>query len=608
MAYKKSLWSPLKALKYLMGEPVTLSKDAIFLHPRPAADRYRGFHKNCQDKCIGCGSCGAICPTEAISMVAIEGREARPERTDQLPAFDYGRCSFCGLCVDICTSGSLVMTKEYIHVTTDVDTFSFIPGEGGIHFKDYPEAYKRDEVSELLDLDRYPIDQVAHANRNQSFIELVKGFSKEMAIAEASRCVACGICRSVCPAQMHIPDYIQSIQDEDLDEGLKTLYKTNPLPNVCGRICTHKCESVCVLGQRGQAVSIRWLKRYIMDATGPKDYERVLLRPVVETKNKKVAIAGAGPAGLSAAYYLTTLGYGVTIYEAKALPGGVVRYGAPEYRLPEQKVKEDIDLIEKMGVKIQCSTVVGKDISLMDLKEAYDAVFIATGFWLPRVLDIPNKDHQDVMTSIDFLGQARDYTRGQGPMPAIHRDCIVIGGGDVSFDVARTLVRLQNEKYGSHHVEFIARKSEDYLAASRDEVIEARAEDVIYNLNASPLAIDLDDQGNICGVTVDSCQTQLVDGRVKTTSQAGGSYQIKGSQVYFAIGSQPDYNFLYDRLGKSLHIEANKIKVKANGQVLGFDWLFAGGDIVNGPDIISAIADGHQAAKGIDDYLMDLEE
>lgn len=604
MNFSKSIFSPLKAFKYLFKEPLTIDNNDIYQNPREASDRYRGFHINKQDDCIGCGTCSEICPTEAIIMVGMIDREISDGKTNELPQLDYGRCSFCGLCVDICTTASLNMTKEYIYTTTDVNTFLFIPDELGINHTYFPDGYRRDEHSDLLDLERYQIEEVPHENRNKSFMELIKGFSKEMAIAEASRCVECGICTDTCPANMHIPEYINAVYEDDLNEGIELLYKTNPLPNVCGRICTHKCETACVIANRGEAVSIRWLKRYIMDSTNDSNYQKVLFDPVVKTNNKKVAIAGAGPAGLSAAYYLKTMGYDVTVYEAKALPGGVIRYGAPEYRLPDDKVIEDIQVIEKLGVKIVCNTTVGKDIDVLELKEENDAVFIATGFWLPKKLNIPNNDHKEVVTSVEFLAAARDYTRGTGPMPDIHEKVIVIGGGDVSFDVARTLVRFQNEKFGKSHVEFVARKSEEYLAASIEEIVEAREEGVLYNLNASPKEIQLDSQGNICGVTAEKCETIVVNGKIKTLTQAGEVCCINGTQVYFAVGTDPDYDFLLDRLGRSLHIDKNKLTVKPNGQFEQFEWLFAGGDIVNGPDIISAIADGHEAAKGIDEFLM----
>lgn len=602
MEFSKSIFSPVKALKYLFKEPVTIDNNDIYKKPRVAADRYRGFHINKQDDCIGCGTCSEICPTEAITMVAMGDREIADGKTNELPMLDYGRCSFCGLCIDICTTESLRMTKQYIYTTTDVNTFLFIPDELGISNTYYPNGYSRDKHSELLDLERYDIEEVPHKDRNRSFIELIKGFSKEMAFAEASRCVECGICTFTCPASMNIPEYINSIYDDKLDEGLELLYRTNPLPNVCGRICTHNCETVCVLSNRGESISIRWLKRYIIDNISDIDYKKMIIDPITKQVNKKVAIVGSGPAGLSAAYYLRTLGYEITVFESKELAGGVIRYGAPEYRLPDYKVDTDINVIKQLGIDIKTSTAVGRDVTLKELQSEYDAVFIATGFWLPKKLNIPNKDHKDVITSVEFLAKSRDYTRGIGPMPDIHENVIVIGGGDVSFDVARTLVRLQNEKYNKNHVQFVARKSEEYLAASFEEIVEAKQENVLYNLNASPKEIQLDSKGNICGVTAEKCDTLVIDGKIKTLTRAGEVCCIKGTQVYFAVGSKPEYSYLYDSL--NLDASTKKITVNDDGQVEGNEWLFAGGDIVNGPDIITAIEDGHRAAKGIDKYLM----
>ncbi len=206
--------------------------------------------------------------------------------------------------------------------------------------------------------------ELSPENRDHSFIEIVQGYSKTQAQKEADRCVECGICVATCPAHMGIPDYIRAIREDDIELGLKILYETNPLPEICGRICTHNCEKVCSMKYRGEAISIRWLKRYIADQVALSDYKGILRTETIEKNDKKVAIIGSGPAGLSAAYYLALLGYSVRIFEAFPESGGMMRYGIPEYRLPYDQINKDVDYILSLGVEIEYNTRVGKDITL----------------------------------------------------------------------------------------------------------------------------------------------------------------------------------------------------------------------------------------------------
>jgi len=259
--FKKSFWGPTIAWKRLFTKPVTIKVPKVY---REAAERYRGFHVNDWELCTGCSTCSKVCPTDAIKMVPVD-IEVEPGKKAQRPAIDYGRCTFCGMCVDICTTGSLKMTREYIHISDDPNTFFFLPDEAGIHHQEIPLGYQRDEASELLDLERVEMEELPASERVNSFIEYVKGYSKEQAIAEAARCVDCELCVDVCPANMDIPRYIESAFRDNTKEGVEWIYKTNPLPGVCGRVCTHKCETVCSIGHRGEPVAIRWLKRYIMD-------------------------------------------------------------------------------------------------------------------------------------------------------------------------------------------------------------------------------------------------------------------------------------------------------------------------------------------------------
>jgi glutamate synthase (NADPH) small chain len=599
-----SIFAPFKGWKYLFKKPVTLPMDDIFKNPRESQNNYRGFHVNDWDKCIGCGTCSEVCPTNAITMVErkelpdVDG--SKPER----PVIDYGRCCFCALCVDICTSGSLSLTKEYLYNSSSPEDFIFMPGAKDITGRDHKEGYVKTESSDLLDLVRKPMGHVGADERKQSFIEIVRGFSREMAKAESARCVECGICTKTCPAHMNIPEYIRAIWENDLTAGLNWLYQTNPLPSVCGRICTHKCETACAISNRGEAISIRWLKRYIVDNMPDDEYEKVVMAQVSKKGEGKVAIVGAGSAGLSAAYYLATLGYGVEVFERMPLAGGPMRYGAPKYRLPDAVTTRDIAFIEKLGVKIHVNTEIGKDVQFSELQKKFDAVFIATGYPHTRGLTIPGIEHKDVKMAMEFLAASTDYETKRGPMPAIEDDVVVVGSGNVAFDVARTLLRFQNEKYGKSNVKMLALENEVQIPADKEEVEEGGEEGIRFHLGYGPKAIATGKDGRLIGVEARKC-VQLFDEEHRFNPQYDENDVIcvQGKQVYLAIGQTSDISFLPDDLKSQVKIERGKIVVNKDNQVRGVPGLFAGGDIIRGMDIINGVADGHTAAVGIDHYL-----
>ncbi|MDC0559149.1 4Fe-4S binding protein, partial [Candidatus Izimaplasma bacterium] len=358
-----SIFNPIRLWKYLFKEPVTIpfedimtKKNAGYLNnnsiikdkkrlessPREAADNLRGFHTNDWKDCIGCATCEEICPTEAITMVERLDVPEKAGELQQRPIIDYGRCCFCALCVDTCTTGSLKMSKEYIYANTDPDAFLFMPEETWLG-QEVKEGYVKDEVSDLLDLKRVEMEHEDPQERKSSFVEIVRGYSKEFAKQEAARCVECGVCTASCPVQMHIPEYIKSIWEDDIEGALRQVYETNPLPGVCGRVCTHNCETSCAIAVRGDAIAIRWLKRYIIDSAPNDMYEKILNEPVSEVIDARVAVVGAGPAGLGAAYYLKVMGYKVDVFEEMPQAGGVMRYGIPAYRLPDSAIDKDIN-------------------------------------------------------------------------------------------------------------------------------------------------------------------------------------------------------------------------------------------------------------------------
>jgi len=594
-----SAFRPLRLLKYLFIKPLSLPMEDIFENPREAADNYRGFHVNDWEKCIGCTTCADICPTEAIIMVDRCEIEETDGNFAKRPTIDYGRCCFCALCVDICTTGSLSMSKEYLFNSPEGNDYYLMPTEKFLG-KEARMGYQKDEHSDLIELKRVPMTHLHDSERKDNFLEIVKGYSKEMAIHEAARCVECGICSKTCPANMNIPEYIRAIWEEDFEDAIEQIYKTNPLPGVCGRICTHLCETACSLTQRGEAIAIRWLKRYIVD-NAPKDiYEKVVMEQVSAEVGGKVAVIGSGPAGLAAAYYLKTIGYSVDVFEQKSLAGGVMRYGIAKYRLPDEAIDQDIKFIEKIGVNIKVNTKVDAAM-LVKFEKEYDAVFTGTGFFNGRKIPMPGHDHENVIAAMDFLPAARDYSRGLTDKIDIHENVIIIGGGNVAFDVSRTVLRLQFEKYGKTNITMTALESEDMLPADVEEVIEGKEEGLHYSFAHGPQEIVIKD-GKIKGLTIKKVES-IFDAEGKfSPAYVGDEVLLEGTQIFMAIGQSPGYDYLGDYETK-VNINRGKLEVEANGQVKGVDWLFAGGDIISGPDVITAVANGHNAAIGIDEYL-----
>jgi glutamate synthase (NADPH) small chain len=588
-----NILKPFKALKFLGEKPVTIQ---VPYEMKETAERYRGFHTNDLDTCIGCGTCAEICDNDAIRMVPVPGREKGVGKTEKRPVIDYGRCCWCGLCVDVCTTNSLKMTQEYIHVDPDTDSFFYMPDEKGIHREKYPEGYIADDQINFLDLERVGMKELEAEERKDSFIEIVKGFSKEEAQKEACRCVACGLCTDTCPAHMNIPEYIDAIWRDDIQESGRQIYKNNPLPDICGRICTHKCEDACSLGNRGEAISIRWLKRYAMDNIAGDDYETLIDQQVVKPVDKSIGIVGAGPAGLSAAYYLVLMGYKVTIFEAYPEAGGMMRYGIPEYRLPYNVLDKDIDFIKKLGVEIKTNTKVGEDISIEKMHEEFDSVLISTGFHMGRSTRTPGTDHKDVFQATDLLckiTKSEDFK--------VDEKIVVIGGGNVAMDIARSLARKQMQKYGKIGLTVTSLESRDIMPADEEEIVESMEEGIVFYPGRGPNQV-LVENDKITGLKTVKC-TRVFDeeGRFSPQFDESDVIVLEGTQIVEAIGQAPDMSYL-DPYSEQLEYDGRRIKVDEYYQS-SLGWLFVGGDIIKGPDVINGIATGHQAAIGIDSHL-----
>jgi len=590
---KSSIFSPAVSFKNLFKKPETIK---VPEENKKTAKRYRGFHINDLDKCIGCGTCSEICDNKAIEMVELENVKTELGQRNERPKIDYGRCCWCGLCVDICTTGSLQFTQDYTYINHDADSFSYIPDNKNINKVESEIGYERDQYSELLDLYRVEMQELNAESRVQSFMEIVKGFSKKQAEKEASRCVECDICTEACPASMNIPEYIRGIYDENLEESLQQIYEDNPLPEVCGRICTHNCESICSIGHRGEAVSIRWLKRYAVDNVDLAEYNKILGTEKIHQVDKKVAIIGAGPAGLSAAHYLKLMGYQITIFEAESKAGGMMRYGIPEYRLPYKKLDKDINYIKNLGVEFKFNTRIGENISLSDIKKDYDAVFAATGLHNGRSTRIPGTENNNVYQAIYLLKQ---ITKGK-KIP-LTKKIVIIGGGNVAMDIARSLARLQKKKYDQINVLVTSLETEDIMPADQEEIEEARAEGVDFEPGRGPKEIIVSENGSISQVCTNCCVSVFdEDMNFNPTFDDQDIQNYDCDMVVEAIGQAGDNSYIDDNY--DIEYEGPRIKINDKQQT-SLSWLFAGGDIVRGPDVINGIKTGHNAAQGIDYFL-----
>ncbi len=589
----KGLLVPLGALKQIAKEPHTIKYPD---QTKEISERYRGFHYNDLDLCIGCGNCSTICMNEAIDMVEVEDIEGKPGDSGLRPRIDYGRCCYCALCVDVCPSGSLSMTADFIKVSEDAFDFLMIPG------KDNPDGKNKITFDASTDtslnlFERVPMRELPPEERVQSFAEVFLGYTEEEARIEASRCITCGLCTENCPVHMHIPEYINAISRGDDEEAIRIIYDNNDLPEMCGKVCTRRCEDVCALQVRGEAVAIRWLKRYATERAENADMIRRIVNPEIREPNGiKVGIIGAGPAGLTAGYYLALKGYDITIYEAKSEPGGMIMYGIPKYRLPYDSIQKQVDYMKSIGVKIHFNTKVGKDISFDEIYNKHDAVFMGVGLQKGYTLGIEGEDAEGVWAAVDFLGLVNE-----GKRPDMGKRVVVVGGGDVSMDSSRVSRRL-----GAEVVQLYRRRIVD-MPADDEEIEGALEEGVQIIEKAIPTRVIKDEKGRVKGL--EYVRAELVPpeggGRPRPVPIKGSETVIECDSIIAAIGQKADFSLLPEKVQNSLTFERGKIKVDDERRT-GYPKLWAGGDAVKygRVDAISAIADGFYAAESIDAYFM----
>ena len=579
---------PFSALKYLGKKPHTVRYP---VETKKIADRYRGLHYNDIDECIGCGTCSTICQNDAIDMIKIDGIEGKKGDSGLRPRVDNGRCCWCALCIEMCPTGSLSLTDKFILTSSNPDDYLLVPGVDNPEAKENISFVKDDDIA-LLNFNRVPMRELEGSERIKSFAEVVLGYVQEEARQEAMRCVDCALCVTACPAHMHIPEYIAAIADADDKLALKYIYDNNPLPEMCGKVCTRQCETVCAMAHKGDAIAIRWLKRY---ATEQFPDPAIVLDPIIaEPNGKTVGIVGGGPAGLSAGYYLALRGFDVTIYEALPKMGGMTFAGIPKYRFPMDSLDKQIDYMKNIGVKMINNIRVGKDISFAEIKDKYDAIFMGIGFHVPYTIGLDGEDLKGSIQAIDFL---REINIGNSV--DVGKKVAVIGGGNVAIDAARVARRLGAE------VTILYRRRVQDMPADWEEIEGAEDEGVNIVTQGIPLEI-IGEKDKVKSIKYGMAEMvpDPKGGRPRPKLIEGDEHILELDTIIGAIGQEADYSFLTEEDMKELEIERGRVVVNEFKQT-SMKNVFAGGDNVNRTmDAISAIADGVKAVEGIETYLL----
>ena len=449
--------------------------------------------------------------------------------------------------------------------------------------------------------------------RNKNFSEVALGYTKEMAMEEATRCLGCPKmpCKNGCPVQINIPDFIAKVAEGDFEAAYQIINKTSSLPAVCGRVCPqeNQCEKYCVRGVKGEPVAIGRLERFVADwhnanATQPPE------KPA--SNGHKVAIIGSGPAGLTCAGDLAKLGYEVTVFEALHKAGGVLVYGIPEFRLPKAIVQKEVDTLKQLGVEVAVNTVVGKTITIDELmgEMGFEAVFIGSGAGLPKFMNIPGENLQGVYSANEFLTRInlmKAYREGADTPIKHSLKVAVVGGGNVAMDAARCAKRLGAD------VHIVYRRSMEELPARHEEVEHAEEEGIIFDTLTNPVEIlgyhNPDDKrdprnGSVRGIRCIRMELGEPDekGRRRPIEIPGSEFDMEMDCVIMALGTNP--NPLIKNTTKGLEVNKHGGIIVDENALTSREGVYAGGDAVTGAaTVILAMGAGKQAAAAIDEYL-----
>ncbi len=455
-------------------------------------------------------------------------------------------------------------------------------------------------------LKRVPIKEQDPKVRATNFEEVCLGYTQEEAMEEAARCINCknAQCIKGCPVSINIPAFIEQVKGGDIEKAYQIISESSALPAVCGRVCPQEsqCEGKCIRGIKGEPVSIGKLERFAADWARENNIRPEGARTKID---KKVAVIGSGPAGLTCAGDLAKLGYQVTIFEALHKAGGVLVYGIPEFRLPKDKVvQKEIDNVIALGVKIETDVIIGKSTTIDELleEEGFDAVFIGSGAGLPKFMGIPGEQANGVFSANEYLTRSnlmKAFKEGSRTPIMRGKKVAVVGGGNVAMDAARTALRLGAETH------IVYRRSEEELPARVEEVHHAKEEGIIFDLLTNPTEIMTDENGWVSGLKCIKMELGEPDesGRRRPKEVKGSEFTIEADTVIMSLGTSP--NPLISSTTKGLETDKRKCIVAEEefGKTTK-EAVYAGGDAVTGAaTVILAMGAGKAAAKGIHEYL-----
>ena len=461
------------------------------------------------------------------------------------------------------------------------------------------------EVNHTIKRRRVPVREQDAVIRATNFDEVCYGYTAEEAMEEADRCLQCKNpgCKSSCPVSIDIPAFVRQVRDGNFAQAYKIISSSSALPAICGRVCPQEtqCEGSCILGKKGDPVAIGKLERFVADWA--RDV-KLNFSEIAPAKNKKVAVVGSGPSGLTCAGELAKMGYDVTIFEALHTPGGVLVYGIPEFRLPKESVvRAEVENVKKLGVKIITDVIIGRSITIDELfdKEGFSAVYVASGAGLPKFMNIPGKNLNGVVSANELLTRSnlmKAYKEGYDTPVYPGKVTIVVGGGNVAMDAARTAKRLGAE------VHLVYRRSKAEMPARVEEVEHAKEEGIEFHFMTNPIEIVGDEQGWVKAVKCVRMELGEPDasGRRSPIEVKGSEHELKADCVVMALGTAPN-KLITDTTEGLDSTDWGGIKTDEHAQT-SRQGIFAGGDAVMGAaTVILAMGAGKKAAKSIDEYL-----